>query len=131
MSEVSSTFVGSYFKHDGKELVVQKTGFYFISSQVTLKCADASYCQEEGAVSLSVLKNIIEEPVLKVFVHINKSTMKTQPSSFSGSIRHFMEGDRIRAQLWTSYEMKDWQFDREHSVLELFWIGSAPVSFHE
>ncbi|KAM3924654.1 tumor necrosis factor ligand superfamily member 9 [Leptodactylus fuscus] len=122
-SGVTSTFVGHSFELGEHELMVQKSGFYSITSQITLKCVASDQCEEDGFVSLSILKNIETDPLLKVNVHINKSTMETQPTSFSGSIRRLTKGDRIRAQLWTSHEIKDWQFDRELSVVGLTWMS--------
>ncbi|XP_066449858.1 tumor necrosis factor ligand superfamily member 9 [Eleutherodactylus coqui] len=131
---VTSTFVGEYIKRDKEELLIQKTGFYFLSSQMTLRCVDANNCNKDGAVSISILKNRESEPILKVNVHIdgdidNFST-KTQPSSFSGSIRYLSSGDRISTEVWTSHEINDWHFDREHSVLSLFWISDS-VRYHQ
>ncbi|XP_040271779.1 tumor necrosis factor ligand superfamily member 9-like [Bufo bufo] len=134
-SGVTSTFVNQDFELDKQELVVKRTGYYFVFSQITLKCVDSNQCQEEASVSLSVLKNIEKEPILKVNVSIDKSTMVNmmpQPSSFSGSIRLLKSGDRIRAQLWTSQTINDWQFDTEYSVLGLSWISdTVPVAFQE
>ncbi|XP_069804404.1 tumor necrosis factor ligand superfamily member 9 [Dendropsophus ebraccatus] len=123
---VENTFVGQYFKHDKQELVVQESGYYFIFSQITLKCIHPSRCQEEGAVSLTVLKNVIKEKILNLNVHINHSNMKGQPSSFSGIGRYLTEGDRIGAELQTSHKISQWQFERERTVLGLLWISRIP-----
>ncbi|XP_056426203.1 uncharacterized protein LOC130367663 [Hyla sarda] len=119
---VTSTFVGSGFKHDKQELVVQKSGYYFIYSQISLQCVKKDQCEQEGVVSLTVLKKEpIKEPILNLNVQINNFTMKTQPSSFNGIARYLSAGDRIGAKLWTSHKMEYWQFDPERSVLGLHW----------
>ncbi|XP_072005902.1 tumor necrosis factor ligand superfamily member 9 [Engystomops pustulosus] len=128
---VTNHFVDQYFKHDKKELVIKRSGFYFISSQITLSCVDTSHCQEKGLVSLSILKKYEEHPILTVNVHIEAVTVKPKPSSISGSIRYLASGDRIEAKLQTSHEIADWHFDKAHTVLGLIWISdTSSIEYH-
>ncbi|XP_075061143.1 tumor necrosis factor ligand superfamily member 9 [Mixophyes fleayi] len=126
-NHVGSTFVGKDFSHEKEEIVVRKSGLYYIYSQMVLNFVGEDLCKEDRSVTLSVLKNNEEDkPVLKLNIQINESSMKNPLSSFSASIKYLHDGDRIKAQLQVSHITKDWQFGQENSFLGLFWISDFP-----
>ncbi|CAJ0951843.1 unnamed protein product [Ranitomeya imitator] len=134
MNRVDDQFVSRNFEQNKQKLEIKKSGFYSISSQITLRCVyanddddDVNCKQEKGEVSISILNNNNpEKALLKLFIIIKNFSRITQPASFSSSIRYLREGDQITAQLQTSQTIEYWQFDRAHSVLGLSWISDYP-----
>ncbi|XP_068128252.1 tumor necrosis factor ligand superfamily member 9 [Hyperolius riggenbachi] len=119
------TFIGKDFKLSGeppKELLVEKTGRYYIYCQVDLKCVDKDACTEGKHVSFSVEKNIEKRPLLKLNVHAHKLR---QASSFSAGNVNLEKGDRIRVVIETTHEISDWQLDGSNSSMGLVWISNS------
>ncbi|XP_063785792.1 tumor necrosis factor ligand superfamily member 9 [Pseudophryne corroboree] len=123
-NNMDDTFLGNDFSYENNELVVGRAGVYYVYSQMALICR--GHCQEERTVSLSVLKNTEEKPVLELNIQTKESSMRIPPSSFTAGSKNLRAGDRIRARLWVSHNITDWQIDQHNSFLGLFWISDHP-----
>ncbi|KAM8972523.1 tumor necrosis factor ligand superfamily member 9 [Pelodytes ibericus] len=124
---VGSMFLGSDFKLVDKELQVTRTGLYYVYSQMVLKCVDKDGCKEDGSATITVLKNGDKEsPLLRLAVQISESTNDVSPSSFSGSLKHLIRGDRLSSYLWTDQKRNDWQLDeKDNNFFGLFWVSDV------
>ncbi|XP_073478928.1 tumor necrosis factor ligand superfamily member 9 [Aquarana catesbeiana] len=115
-NNLEGTFLGQDFSYDNttQELLVKNEGYYYIYSQITLKCVSKNNCSNEH-VSLSVLKNN-QDSILKLHIYVGQNS---KLSSFSANIQYISANTKLNAQFETSGEITDWQLD-ENSFMGLF-----------
>ncbi|KAM5171781.1 tumor necrosis factor ligand superfamily member 9 [Mantella aurantiaca] len=116
-SALDGTFLGQDFSYNPttQELLVKNDGYYYIYSQMSLTCIYKNNCKEELDVSLSVLTNNQELPILKLNIHIGNFT-NSPLSSFSANIRYLSANTKLTVQVetkqdYSSQEIKHWQLD--------------------
>ncbi|XP_072255536.1 tumor necrosis factor ligand superfamily member 9 [Pyxicephalus adspersus] len=122
-SDVDGTFLGQDFSYDHRtqELLVKKTGYYYIYSQIALKHISKDHFTEERDLTVSVLRKDRENAILKLNIHIGPSSNRSSLSSFSASIQYLSANTKLKVQLRTSHKITDWHFD--NSFMGLFWFS--------
>ncbi|OCT90517.1 uncharacterized protein XB22061511.L [Xenopus laevis] len=105
---------------DSTELVIHRTGLYYIYSQISVICRVTNGCKKDGLISLNVLRNGDESsPILTV----NMTLENAHKTKFYGTTQLLFKGESLSTKLWTDNTDISWELnDKNDNYLGLFMV---------
>eukprot|EP00079_Xenopus_tropicalis_P012731 XP_002940091.2 PREDICTED: uncharacterized protein LOC100491629 [Xenopus tropicalis] len=102
------------------ELVVHRTGLYYVYAQISVKCRVTNGCKKDGLASLNVIKNGDESsPILTLDITLENA----HKTKFSGTPQLLFKGESLRTKLSTDNTDMSWELnDKADNFLGLFLV---------